>query len=336
MMKTLRQILAEKDDEFTYEVKSVHDIHEPEIFGLIKLALTEFKVRSIEKGSYRMPGRENPDFPKHPNMPVYAVRVVTAYPVPMQNHAGLQMIAMFTRIDASNLRFEMTGVDPRKDNDEKGTAYRPVTGNVDFTASTDVVVDGAQDMVAQKRLGAFMKSLKANRDERREEEPVREVYESFVMTHSDAERFTGRPFLRGSYIIEHTREGDAERMVFRGPHAYAEPLDKVYVSARDLLPGRAEYVREGLENGKVIVEFNVSGIAARPVMRRPNPNVVQPVDPAAEVPVQDTDTGQRFQAQVPEVDDTSARNAAVSDVAAKQGVSQNSLIAGKPRIDIRV
>lgn len=315
-MKTLREILTEKDDEFEYVLKSTADIHTPEMISMIKMALGGFKIRDIEVDSYKPISKDNGEFPNEPNAAVFSLKIVTGFPA----LKGEDLIAMFTRIHVSHLKLVPT----KKPADLKEPdEYKPITTNDFHDATPDNKKEDVQDTVGGLRIADFMRELKGARKEREENKREREVYESFVTSHIALEHDLRRPFRKGFYIAEMTGKGSEIVLSLDGPFQYKP--DNFLM--RDQLP-----ISEGREIGRtrvngsarVVTEFKITGYEI--------PRITEDQGGMTyfEVEVQDTDTGRKFSVVIKEMSSAGAREKAIQTVAAQHQLDPQQLVAVEP------
>lgn len=228
MTKTFREILAEKDDEFVYYVRSTADIHLPELFERIRLSLIPYRIKSFEKDSYKPVGKENKYFPDDPHAPSYSIRAVTGLKIPKGFTAAL---AMDANIHVSHMRLDGEGVDL---NDPEPT-------------------QDAQRLVGTKRIADFIGELQADRKTRKEATTTREVYESFCTTHRGIADILKKPLRNGYYTVEAFRQAENDYLMIKGPLAsrpHLEYRDRIAVVANVV----SESITGGVYNGKLLIE----------------------------------------------------------------------------------
>lgn len=326
MHKSLRSILAESDQEFTYWVKSTYNIHEPEVMDQIRLAMLPYDLRAIEKGAYKPIGAGNKDFPNVPDSPSYSVKVTLGLEPPEDDDA-LQKVALFTRIFDEHLLVHKDGVDPHKEleADDDGEYKNLAQSAKDFSSSLDDVVDGAQDEVGEKRIGAFLKDLEAQL--KKERESIRQITpklkESFVTSHM-ALNTVSPGWKRGFYVVERA-QADQGTMKVSGPFT-KQPTNYEFV---------ADLVVEGA--GSLTVESS-----SKIVMEAYDRNFKYTMKPTSKgktvtetkysVDVKDQDTGKSYNVIVDALDDTRARDRAVVVVARQHKLNQESLLATDPQM----
>ncbi len=324
MHKSLRAILAESDQEFTYWIKSIYDIHEDEVLGQIRLAMLPYDLRSVEVGAYKPIGAGNTDFPNAPSSPSYSVKVILGIE-PGEADDPLQKVSLFTRINVENLLVHKDGVDPNAEpkGEPEGEYKNLAQSAKDFSSSLDDVVDNAQDDVGQKRVGSFLKDLESQL--KKEREAIRQITpklkESFVTSHIALNNVkTG--WRRGFYVIERA-DNDQGVMNVSGPFT-KQPTNFEFI---------AELSVAGA--GSLTVESNESI-----VMEAYDRNFKYTMKPTRKqsmskekfsVDVQDQDTGKVYNVVVDAMDDTRARDRAVLVVARQNKLNQETLIATDPK-----
>lgn len=220
MNKTFREILAEKDDEFIYHVRSTANIHNPEIFERIRLSFMPYDVKSFDCDTYRPLGKRNKEFPDEPNSPTYSVRVVTGLPLTPK---FIETLALDARINVAHLR-----IDGKKDEQEL------------VNEPGEVKSGDAQSLVGTKRLGEFIRELQADRKARMGMTIEREVYESVCTTHRGLGDVLKKPLRKGYYVVEAYRENG-----------------KNYLRAEGPFPDRPEHTyhdRIRINNAKIVAE----------------------------------------------------------------------------------
>ncbi len=325
MHKSLRAILAEVDQEFTYWIKSTYNIHEDEIMDQIRLAMLPYDLRAVEVGAYRPIGEGDKDFPNVPAAASYSVKVTLGIE-PMEPDDGLQKVSLFTRINADNLLFHKDGVDPHADpKEEPEPEYKNLAQSAkDFSSSLDAVVAGAQDEVGQKRVGTFLKDLEAQL--KKERNDIRQITpnlkESFVTSHI-ALNSVKNGWRRGFYVVERAEE-DRGSMKISGPFA-KQPTNFEFIAELSV-PGAGNLTAES--NAKIIMESYDRNFkyTMKPARRKSMAEAKFSVD------VQDQDTGKTYNVIVDATDDTRARDRAVLVVARQNKLNQETLIATEPKM----
>src|ERR1044071_196419 len=196
MTKTFREILAEKDDEYTYFVRSTADIHNPKLFDRIEMSFMPYRIKSIERDSYRPISRDNKSFPDEPNSATYSIKLITGLKVPKE---FIHTLAPDVHIHMSHLKIE-------------GDQDVELVNQPGTVSSTD-----SQSLVGQKRIGDFVKELQAERKQRMKDTTEREVYESFYTTHRGIQDVTKKPVRNGYYMVETFRQNGKTYLKAEGP-----------------------------------------------------------------------------------------------------------------------
>ena len=215
-MKTFQDFLFENDQEYTYIIKAVRDLHDDWTMDQIRLAFTPHDLRDLDRGSYTPPGSSNKYFPEKPNHPTFELKVVTGMMVdPM---TMISKIAWFTKaIRDDEVLVYRQGSDPRE-------AYKPeeVTDEYTPTASTEPEYNATVDRALQKdtqgevgvtRISNLMKELEDERKHRDgyvREEPV---YESFCTSHLAIQGTFGKSVRKGHYVVEQYKDKAGEATV---------------------------------------------------------------------------------------------------------------------------
>jgi len=328
MSKTFQAILAEQDTEFTYFVKSIYNIHNPEVMDQIRLALLPYDLRSIETGVYKPIEKGNTDFPNVPNSPLYSVKVVVGLEPPEDDDA-VQKVALFTRIKDEHIVVHKEGQDPhRPDNSDdvfvKGE-YKPLTGTAkDFTGTLDDEYKDAQGEVADKRIGSLLKDLEAERKERKKaEREIRpKLKESFCTSHIALNQIENK-WNKGFYVVEREAGSDSV-MKISGPWK-KQPTNFSFVPS---LINEAVGELKVADDGNIIMEdfdrnFKYSYVSPRG--QRKNLKETK-----FSVDVQDPDSGKSYNVVVDAKTDSQARNRAITMVANNNKLDSNNLIAANP------
>ncbi len=237
MAKTFRELLAEKDDEFTYYVRSTADIHRPELFERVRHAFLPYRVISCDIDSYKPISRNNKSFPDEPNSPTYSIKVVTGLKVPKEH---IQTLAMTVHIHMAHLKIE-------------GDQDVELMNNPEAVTSTI-----AQALVGQKRIAEFVRELQADKRKRMKDTTEREVYESFYTTHRGLEDVVKKPIRKGYYLIEAFREDGKNYLIAEGPYGSRpegnEYCDRIKVAG-------SQIVAEGTAGDKYGVQVLIEEIA---------------------------------------------------------------------------
>jgi hypothetical protein len=298
MKKTFREILAEKDEEYTYHVKSTVDIHNPEWFERVRMSLMPYQIKSLAPDGYTPYTANNKTFPNQPNSPTFTVKVVTGLPVDTQR--ALETMAMICHIHRSHLYMS-----PEDD------VASEIVGKPQEVSSAD-----SQLLVGAKRIGEFMKELQSDRKDREEKFVTREVYESFFTTHRALEHAVKKPIRNGYYMVEMLREGDHTYMRAEGPFA-TRPDGNEY---RDKIAVRlAKIVTEQTTGAmySVLAETQIDGQAVNSKM--------------FEVGVSDLNSGRRYTSMVRAESPDIARQMAVRQVAEANKIDPEHLSAMAPK-----
>ena len=328
MSKSFRAVLAEQDEEFTYHVKSIYNIHDDETMDWIRLALLPYDLRDIQRGSYKPMGHADKDFPNVPGAASYDVKVVLGLEPPTSEDAE-EKVALFTRIKMDHLLVHKEGEDPHKmDNSDdcvdcKGE-YKPLTGTAkDFSATLDnVEVDNAQSEAGEERIGNLVKELEKERKEREEliQKPNPKLKEAFCTSHIQLNQIDKR-WTKGFYLVE--RHID-DTLNITGP--FSRQADN-YPFVGDLLQEGAGTVK--YSDSKTLVMEDADRnfkFTYRPVAK-PRTGLREE---KFSVEVQNQDSGKTFSVIVDAVDDAMARDRAVNLVARREKLNKESLIARDP------
>ncbi len=327
MHKSLRSIIAENDQEFTYWVKSTYNIHDQDTMDQIRLAMLSYDLREIETGAYKPIGAGNKDFPNVPNSPSYAVKVVVGLE-PQTPDDALQRVSLFTRIFTDNLLVYKDGVDPYKEpeDDEPTGEYKNLAQSAkDFSSSLDDVVANAQDEVGEKRVGSFLKDLEAQLKKERGEikQITPKLKESFVTSHIALNNVKSG-WRRGFYVVERS-EADHASMKITGPFA-KQPSNYEFV-ADLVVTGSGSLVVESSEN--IVMDGFDRDFK---YTLKPAPHDKNMTEAKFSVDVQDQDTGKMYNVVVDALNGAKARDRAVVTVANQNKLNQESLIATDPKM----
>lgn len=297
--KTFREILAEKDEEFTYHIKSTADIHRPELFERVRHALMPYRIKSITAEGYMPITKDNKTFPDQPNSPTYVIKVITGLPI--DTKSALEMVAMTCHIHIAHLYMAP------EDDVASYLSGKPV--EVDSTTS--------QLLVGTKRIDAFMQELQKDRKEREKKAITREVYESFFTTHRALASVVKKPLRNGYYMVEMIQEGDDRFMRSEGPFE-TRPDGNPY---RD---------HTGIRSAKIVSETDAGDMYGVEVM-------VEEMMPSNagelmfEVGVADMNLGRRYTSIVRASSPEIAREIAVRQVAETHKIDPSTLTAMAPR-----
>lgn len=298
MTMTFREILAEKDDEYTYHVRSTVDIHNPERFERVRMTLMPFQVKTISADGYTPFTKDNKIFPNEPNSPTFTIKVVTGLPV--DTKSVLQTMAMMCHIHQSHLR--MT---PEDD------VQSELPGKPHETDKTT-----AQSLVGHKRIGEFMRELQSDRKEREAKVITREVYESFFTTHRALESVVKKPIRKGYYMVEMCQDGDQTVMRAKGPFGN-RPDGNPY---RDRIDVKGSLIYEDTYRDMYNVHVLVEAQIDKPVAEQ-----------MFSVGVSDMSSGRRFNSVVRATTPDVARQVAVHQVAETHRIDPAVLTAMAPR-----
>ena len=331
MKRTFRAILAEQDQEFTFVVKSIYNIHEPDVMDMVRLALLPYDLRDLQKGTYTPPDKDQKTFPNVPNAPVYTLKAKLGLEPHWED--ATEKVALFTRIeDFEHLLVHPEGMDPQKEmdnsdsKDETEKDYKSLTKhaiNWDATPDTDMKQDG-QEGAGEKRIGALMKELEKERKDREEMIPKVDpnLKESFVTTHIALKSITG-PKPKGFYIVERFTSDD-RLLKLSGPFK-KQPMNYKFVGDLDH-PAVGGYKKLS-ENTIYAMSY---GKDFTYVTENASSSMVTETRYAVEV--QDQDTGKVYNVVVDAYDDASARDAATRLVANENKLDNHRLIAADPEV----
>jgi len=234
MAKTFWEILAESDDEYVYYIHSTAPIHRPDMCEKVKLSLMPYEIKSFECEGYKPLSKSNDMFPEEPNSPTYTIKIVTRYPF---TKGVLSTLAMDAHIHMAHLK-----ITPDK-------AVDPVNGPEEIAAKE------AQSLVGTKRIGEFIKELKADRKDRDDMTWKREVYESFFTTHRGLEAVLKRPLKNGYYIVEACLEDGKKYLLAKGPFESRPEGNSYYDKIQTVNPQViCETTKGGMYGVQVLVE----------------------------------------------------------------------------------
>ena len=323
MSKTFRSILAEQDTEYTYLVKSIYNIHEPDVMDQVRLALLPYDLRDIEKDYYKPIDKDNKDFPGVPNSPCYALKAVLGLQ-PQEDDDAVQKVALFTRINDEHIVVHERGKKPdsedNSDSDEKDGNYKALTGTAkDFSSSLDHEHKDAQSEVGDKRITNLVKELEKERKEREKQskEVKPKLKESFCTSHIALNQIENK-WKRGFYVVERVND----ELQITGPWE-KQPLN--YKFLPELL---TEGVTINSEDGyKVIAEDRNFRFINAPMSRRKS----RILEVKFSVDVEDQDTGKSYNVIVDAVNDAAARTRATRTVARKYKLEDHRLLASNPQ-----
>ena len=325
MHKSLRAILAEDDQEYTYWIKSTYNIHEPEVMDQIRLAMLPYDLRAVEEGAYKPIGAGNKDFPNVPDSPSYSVKVTLGLE-PVEVDDPLQKVALFTRINTEHLLVHKDGVDPHAEpKAEAEVEYKNLAHSAkDFSSSLDDVYADAQDEVGDKRVGSFLKDLE--KQLKKEREAIRQVTpklkEAFVTSHIALNNVKSG-WRRGFYVVERA-EDDLGNMKISGPFT-KQPTNFEFI-AELAVPGAGILTVESGDNIMMEAYDRNFKYTLKPARTK------SMVEAKFSVDVQDQDTGKVYNVVIDAMDDTRARDRAVLVVARQNKLNQETLIATDPKM----
>lgn len=327
MGKSFRAMLVENDQEYTYNIRSIRNIHDSDVMDFIRLALLPWDLRKISKGTYIPPlASKGNGFVVEPWAGVYTLKVVLGIEPP-DNNTAVQKIALFTHINDEYLHVYKEGesenqMDNSDDDPSPSEDYKTLAQNAkDWNATPDNVVN-ADNLTGNKRLGDFLRELEKERKEREDYinqydvEPV--LKEAFVTSHIALKEATGQSRLKGFYLVERFEE-NSNILHINGP----------YKNLPDSHPFLPEINKKGAGSFEAINEN-----AVKLVDPDRDFSFLQLVELAApqprEVTVIDQDTGREYHVIVRSLDETDARTKAITQVANKHNLDSNKLLAADP------
>jgi hypothetical protein len=334
MAQSFRALLAEKDEEFVYHIKSTRHLHDDDIFGKLQIGMLGYDLRSLERVSYNPLAAVEPMFNPSNDEPgldkIFHVRVVLGTDI--ANGILRQKVAYFTDIHWKYLVVHKDGekmedadiidLDPSMD----GGTYKSLAKYArgwDGTPDEDNIDNKAQKYVGQDRIDAFMSELSTDRKEREAEVEGRNVQpnltESFVTSHLALRDVFGNNAPKGFYLVERL-ESDPSMMHLEGPFTQ-QPSNYEFI-ANLLIKGAGTYEVQD-ENNIRMVEHDRDFRFTRPLRERMIPKPF-------EVTVQDQDTGKTYTVLVKALSETDAREAGVQTVAKQEQINPSSLIAVEP------
>lgn len=331
MKRSFRAILAEQDQEFTFVVKSIYNIHAPDMMDWVRLALLPYDLRELTKGTYTPPSKDQKTFPNVPNAPVYTLKAKLGLEPAWED--ATEKVSLFTRIeDIDHIICHKEGTDPQKDmdngddKDETKKDYKSLAKHaIDWNATPDEEVDkDGQEGAGEKRIGALMKELEKERKDREDLVPKVDpnLKESFVTTHVALKGIMGsKP--KGFYIVERRIEDD-RLLRLQGPYR-KQPINYQFVGNLDH-PAVSKYTKLG----ESTIYLTSYGKDFTYVNENAKTSILKEVN--YQVEVQDQDTGRSYVVNVEAMDDASARDAASRLVASENKLDQNRLIASDPEL----
>lgn len=325
MMNSFRAILAEQDQEFTYVVKSVYNIHTTDMMDWIRLALLPYDLRDLQIGTHTPPDKDQKTFPNAPNAPVFTVKAKLGLEPYWED--ATEKVALFTRIEGpDHIIAHKEGEDPKKemdnsDTDETKKDYNSLAKHaINWNATPDEVNSDAQSGAGEKRIASLMKELEKERKDRESliKKPDPNLKESFITSHIALKEITG-PKPKGFYVVE-IRKDDPRVLKLSGPFK-KQPSNYHFVA--DLQhPAIQSY--KYLGNNTIYATSYGSDFSYLSESKR----VIR--EDQYQVDVQDQDTGAIHTVNVEAMDDASARDAAVNEVAASKNIDAARLIALDP------
>ena len=331
MKRSFRAILAEQDQEFTYVVKSVYNIHTPDMMDWIRLALLPYDLRELNKGSYSPPDKDQKTFPNVPNAPVFTLTAKLGMEPAWED--ATEKVSLFTHIeDIDHIICHKEGTDPHKDmdnsddKDETKKNYKSLAKNaIDWDATPDegMKQDG-QEGAGEKRIGALMKELEKERKEREELIPKVDpnLKEAFVTSHLALKDVMGaKP--KGFYIVE--RYHDDDRLLRLSGPFKKQPINYPFVA--DL---NHPFVLETKKLSESTIYISSLGRDFTYVTENATTSILKEVK--YQVEVQDQDSGASYTVNVEAVGDSAARDAAVRLVASRNKLDSSRLIASDPEV----
>ena len=236
-MKSIFEMLAEKDEEFIYHVHSTADIHDPERRERVRLEFMPYEIKSLECESYKPLSKLNTMFPNEPNSPTFTIKVITRYPL---TKGFLENLASTVHIHIAHLRIEgKHGYDPVNKPEE--------------VSSTE-----AQKLAGSKRIADFIKDLQDERKDRNKMDWTREVYETFFTTHRGLQSLVKTPIRNGYYMVEAYQEGGKRYLYAEGPFVTRPANDPYYDRIR---VDNTQVITEGLsQDGLYVAQIMVEDI----------------------------------------------------------------------------
>ncbi len=331
MGKSFRALLVEQDQEYTYDIRSIRNIHKDDVMDSIRLALLPYDLRQIKMGTYIPPlATTGNGFIVEPWSGVYTLKAILGTEPP-DNRTAVQKIALFTNINDEYLTINKEGESEEQlDNSDDETVsdskdYKTLTQNAkDWGATIDdpMSPDEAQKLAGNKRLGDFFKELEKDRKERENDigqhdvDPV--LTESFVTSHIALKEATGQPRLKGFYLVERFR-GNDKILNISGPFKNLPDNHTFLPEMVSSAGGTLEVINE---NSLRLVDsdrdFKFTHIVE---LASPKPR---------EVTVLDQDTGKEYHIIVRSMDETDARSKAITQVANKYKLDSQNLLADDP------
>ena len=330
MKRSFRAYLAEQDQEFTFVVKSIYNLHDADVMDMVRLALLPYDLRELTKGTFTPPDKDQKTFPNVPNAPVYTLKAKLGLEPAWED--ATEKVSLFTHIrDFEHLLVHPENMDPQKEMDNSDTKdetkkdYKSLGKHaINWDATPDEVDDEMKQHVGLTHIGHLMKELEKERKEREDLIPKVDpnIKEAFITTHIALKEVMG-PRPKGFYLIERPVQ-DPNILRVIGPFK-KQPVNYEFVG--DLANPRvvgykklSEKTIYAMSNGRdftYIVE-NASHSAI--------------TEDRYSVEVQDMDSGHLYNVVVNALDDAGAREAAVNEVAKKYDVDKNRLLAADPEV----
>jgi hypothetical protein len=332
MTKTFGEFLVDNDEQYTYFIRSVRNIHDPEVVDLIRLSLLSFDLRSITNAGYdpRM-DQSGKMFPHNHGCPVYSLKVVTG--TELISEVVIQKIAFFTNINHMYLFVHAEGEtmsretnfdEPEIDIDSKYDSLAHSAKDWNGTPDKDTIDPNAQDLVGNNRIGKFLKELEDDRKSREEFIKNRNIepklHESFVTSHYALSDAIGRTPLKGYYLIERTKE-KVDEMVIDGPFK-DKPINYDFVPTLQL---------DNIKTYEVVDPSHVK-IIAEDMSFFFTKRLFENETKTYEVEVKDQDSGKTYPVVVKSKNETNARTKAINIVSRKEKIDKGRLIAKEPEV----
>lgn len=217
-MKTLRQLMIESTEEFTYTILSTSDIHEPERLNLIKRAVRPYGCNGVDADYYKPPMIKNPDFEECPNCPSYAVKIyLTTTPNPYMLEQLIKLHLNFTHGE-----LKVTTDAPYPKDEPLATGAEPYAAVSDNLKNSKFkkVADGSDD-VGEPRAMNFMKELAADRAVRDTWKSECAVYETICVPSTGIKELLGENVRSGFYLVHLRGEDMVESIRIEGPYREA-------------------------------------------------------------------------------------------------------------------
>ncbi len=330
MKRSFRAYIAEQDQEFTFVVKSIYNIHDTEMMDMVRLALLPYDLRDLQKGTYTPPTKDQTTFPNVPNAPVYTLKAKLGLEPAWED--ATEKVALFTRIrDFEHLLVHPEGMDPQKEmdnsdsKDETKKDYKSLAKHaINWDATPDEVDGDAQEGAGEKRIGALMKELEKERKEREDLVPKVDpnLKEAFVTTHIALRSVMG-PKPKGFYVVKRPMT-ESNILKVSGPFK-KQPTNYEFVG--DLANPAVTGYRKLNENTIYALS---QGRDFTYIVENASSSTL--VETEYQVEVQDQDTGRAYVVNVEAESDAGARDAAVRLVANENQLDHHRLIAADPEV----